>query len=359
MNITSQMVRGALATSLVITISLMLCVSISPKLLLGWGTLIPVALVPAQIVVSQFWRGQYPIRIASLRQPFSGLTYLGLTITAGYLVAWASWSTVGGGISPPTPFTNMFLILSVSVTLWLVIVFQAWPLSMLSKHAGIVGTLLWLAAYAITYGLFRTLFNFGFLKDSPAYFSQLDPAGVFMAWIPLVFSIASAMVLLSLVLFDFWPLSLLIKRIPLFGKQPLFSVTALTLIAILTSTTWIFFIDWLQMDLVVFLVRVCVSVIFGQFILLVMLEGVPWITLAQPWRGCFLAGAATLLGMLVYPLYRSVASHFFDMPSGQPTYVLELWIASAMLAITFPLMVLFAGYFKFWPLPQLKPANND
>lgn len=33
-------------------------------------------------------------------------------------------------------------------------------------------------------------------------------------------------------------------------------------------------------------------------------------------------------------------------------YDLELWVSSAMLAITFPIMVAFAGFFDFWPLAR-------
>lgn len=351
MNLSHPLARGVLATFLVVLVSLGLCVSLTPEQLLGWGTLIPVAMVPAQIVISLFWGCQYPRRIAMLPQPLAGLGFLGLTVIAGGMVAVLAFRTVGGGITPPTPFVNMFLILSVPVTLWLVVVLQAWPFRLLSKNPGVVGGALWLGAYALAYGLFRSLFNFGFLKGAPIYFAELDPQGAMMALVPLVFSIASVMVMLSLVLLDFWPLSLLVKRIPALGNQPWFALLAGALIIVIARLVWSGFVDGQQMDLVVFLVQVCVSVVFGLFILLVMMEGVPFLSLPQPWRGLILVVVALLLGLAVFPLYRAVALHFYPLPAGQPGYVLELWIASAMLAITFPLMVVLGGYFKFWPLP--------
>ena len=52
----------------------------------------------------------------------------------------------------------------------------------------------------------------------------------------------------------------------------------------------------------------------------------------------------------MFALYSAAASMRFALTSGTPQYSLELWTASAMLAITFPLMVAFADYFAFWPI---------
>jgi hypothetical protein len=38
------------------------------------------------------------------------------------------------------------------------------------------------------------------------------------------------------------------------------------------------------------------------------------------------------------------------LASGAPAYELELWLASAMLAVTFPLIVLATDFLAFWPL---------
>jgi hypothetical protein len=72
----------------------------------------------------------------------------------------------------------------------------------------------------------------------------------------------------------------------------------------------------------------------------------------QPVTGLVLCAAAALLAAALFALYTAVASMRFALPGGAPQYMLELWTASAMLAITFPLMVAFADYFSFWPIQK-------
>ncbi|UCV27059.1 hypothetical protein [Ferribacterium limneticum] len=355
--------KGLTATCLVVTLSLAFCLAIPPEWLMGWGTLIPVAMVPAQIVISLFWGCGYPRQCAQLSQPWKGIAYLLATLLAGSLVAWVAWQTIGGGISPPLPFVNMYLIFSVAATLWLVVVFQGWPFNRLCSNSGLAGVLLWLWAYLLAYGLFRSLFDFSFLKEAPVYVAALDPGGVFMAWLPLIFSITSVMVLLTFVLFDFWPIQTLAGRFPIFGRQPYFAIFSGIFIVTITSGIWNFFVGTLGMDLVRFLVKVSVSGVFGIFVVLVMLDGLPSINYRQPWRGILLSGIATVLAIAGFNLYEFLALSYFALPAGQPGYVLELWIASAMLAITFPAMVGFAKYFDGWPLFRnekvLQPAESD
>jgi hypothetical protein len=50
-------------------------------------------------------------------------------------------------------------------------------------------------------------------------------------------------------------------------------------------------------------------------------------------------------------MYRALApSVTGTLPSGPPTYDQEIWLASALLAVTFPFLIFFAEFFKFWPL---------
>jgi hypothetical protein len=35
---------------------------------------------------------------------------------------------------------------------------------------------------------------------------------------------------------------------------------------------------------------------------------------------------------------------------GPPTYDFEIWLASALLSVTFPLLIFYAEFFQFWPL---------
>jgi len=344
--------RGFASVVLVLVASLWVSTALSPAMLTGWATLFLVAMVPAQVVISLFWGCAYPKRIAALPQPLNGLAYLLLTVAVGVLTGLLALHTVGGGLTPPTPFVNMFLILAVTTTVTLVIVMQGWPFSLVCKTPGSLGVTLWLAGYALAWVLFRGLFDFSFMQGAPFYQARLDPHGMLMAWYPLVASLDALAFILTLALFDFWPVATLARFMPILGKQPFFGLANAVLIAALGAGLWTGFLHFGGMDIVVFMTRVCVSMVFGVFILLVMLQGVPMLKIAQPWRGLVLTACAVLLAVLMFALYHFIAERAFHLPEGQPP--LELWLASSMLAITFPAMVVFANYLQFWPLPAAK-----
>lgn len=345
MNALQSLRRGVIATAGAVFASLFLCLQVNPEWLTGWGTVILVAMVPAQIVISLVWQASYPKRLADLPQPLRGIAFTALNALVGATVAYLAWQTVGGGMDLPTPFLIMFLIFSVAVMLVLVVPLQCWPLAPAIRHPGLMGGALLVATYVLAYGLFRFLFDFGFLAEAPFYRPELDPHGLFMAWIPLVFAIAMLVPVLGLVLFDFWPVAALACKVPALGKQPVFGVLALALIVAVAGSLWAVFVGQ-GMDQVLFMVRICVTVNFGYFILLVMFDGVPTLKLPQPWRGLVLNGAAVGLAVVMLKLYEAMALSHFALASGGPTYPLELWLASAMLAVTFPLMVVVGSYFK-------------
>lgn len=351
--IASNLGRGLLATALVVAASLGVSISVSPGFLGSWGTMVLVAMVPAQIVISLVWQSAYPARLASLSQPWRGLAFCLLNVLCGVVVAWLAWQGVGGGISPPTPFVNMYLILAVPVVLLLVIPLQAWPFALWCKDPAGLGAALLGATYGLNYLLFRGLFDFSFLSGAPFYVEALDPHGLLMAWQPLVLSIAAVVPTLALVLADFWPLSRLA------GRQPGFGLAALLLIGLVAAALWLAFVTYGGMDQVLFMVRICIAVNFGYFILLVAFGGMPELKLAQPWRGIVLSAVAILLAAGLLYLYERVAVARFALPSGAPAYDLELWLASSMLAVTFPALVIFANYFQFWPLASREPAAAE
>ena len=349
----NRLTLSTVATILIVAVSLYLCLSMTPDTLLGWGTMIPVAMVPVQIVITLFWGCGYPENIGRLTQPLKGIVYLALTLLAGGTIAGLAWMAVGGAIAPPTPYVNMYLIFTVCVILWVLVVFQGWPLNLVLKHPGALGVGILLGAHAIAYLLFRLLFNFSFLHGSPIYFPNLDPSGIFVAWIPLVAIIVSLVPMLSLVLFDFWPVAAIAEKIPLFRRQPFFGIASAAIIGLVTALLWMVFVVQRQMDLVAFMVRVGVSGIFGVFTLLVMYEAVPDLKIPQPWRGLVLTVIGIVIAVFAFPLYRHAVLDHYPLPAGQPTYALELWISSAMLSITLPTMVVFAGFLKFWPLSRI------
>jgi hypothetical protein len=279
-----------------------------------------------------------------------GLAFCILTALIGLPIAAIANATLGGGITPPTPFANMFLIMGVCATLALVAPFQCWPFSAIfPKRPLLMGASLLAAAYAIATLLFKTLFNFDFLQGAPFYRPDLNPHGPFMAWIPLIFALTCFMVILCLVLLDFWPITLLPPLIAPLGKQPLFGIVSSIFITLIASAIWTLFVGKLHMDMVVFLIQVIISIVFGVIILLVMLEGSQFVALPQPARGGILIVAAIALSLASFALYKFACQQAFGLPSGPPSYDRELWLASAMLAITFPMMVAYANFFQYWP----------
>lgn len=347
--------QGALATVIVVGAALLLCRALPPGLLSGWLTLLLVAAVPSQMVLSLVWGSQYPAALARLPQPWRGLAFTVLNAACGALIGVLAWLTVGGGQAEPPPFVLMYLIFTVPVAMTLIIPFQCWPMHSLGQRPLWLG----LALLALTYGggylLFRVLFNFAFLAGAPFYQAALDPGGAFMAWEPLVFSIAAVGPMLMLVLLDFWPLTALAQRFPALGRQPVFGLAACGLIGAGAALLWWLFVSYGGMDLVVFLSHICVAFNFGLFTVLVLFETVPALTLPQPWRGLLLSGISAALAGLLFALYRAVVLPL-GLGSGQPPYTEELWLASAMLAVTFPAMVAYASFFGFWPLRRNAPA---
>jgi hypothetical protein len=343
---------GIVASILVVAVSIWVSVALRTDLVLTWVNLLLVSMVPIQMVIGLVWHCKQPAAIAGLPQPIRGLAFLLLTVAVGMLVAMAAQRTVGGGLTPPTPFVNMFVIFSVVVTIWLIIPMQCWPFTaLLGKQPVAMGFALLLTSYALAWILFNALFDFGFLHQAPFYSEALDPHGKFNAWNPLTCGICSVATILSLVLLDFWPVSMLARTVPAFGRQPLFGIASGVLIALIVTTIWQICVAQLQMDVVQLLVR-AVSMIFGVFIVLVMFEGAPFVRLPQPMRGLVLITIAALLAVCMNTLYRYFAVDHLGLTGGAPGYTLELWLATSMLAITFPFMVFYASFFDYWPLRQ-------
>ena len=360
LNKLEQPYLGMLGAVICIVVSLAICAQFDPQTFGTWVTLIMVAMVPTQIVLGLVWETKYPAFIGGLDQPWKGLGLLACMFLAGVIVAPASIFLLGGGVTPPLPYVVMYIIFSVIVTFWTVIVMQCWPVSAVIKSSGLMGLGVLLWAYAVTYVLFVLFFDFSFLKATPVYMEQLDPQGVFSAWVSLSFALTSLVVMLALVLLDFAPVAFVIKHLPKLGAQPLFGILSTLVVLVLTTLIWQFFINGLGIDSVVHMVRVAASMVFGQFIMLIMLQTAPVQAVAQPLKGLVLLAIAALLAILMYAFYSWMSGYLVGpLSSGAPEYQLELWLASAMLAITFPVLVFFAEFLNFWPLVPNSQETDD
>jgi len=107
------------------------------------------------------------------------------------------------------------------------------------------------------------------------------------------------------------------------------------------------------MDVMVFLVTVPIPYIFGTIIVLNVFQNSLASNLTQPAKGIVNAILVAIIGTLLAQLYRALVPTVSGaLNSGPPTYDLEIWLASALLSVTFPLLIFFAEFLKFWPLAK-------
>lgn len=278
----------------------------------------------------------------------------------GALVAAWSLKTVGGFVTPPTPFLVFFTIMSVIMTFWCVVVWQCWPAAGIKgDHPAFVGLGTLIVSYAVAWILFKTLFNFGFAKGAPFYSAALDPGGLFMGWAVLAFFLTCLAVILAWVELDFWPLSLIPPKAPAFGKQPVWGIVVSIFVIVISYIIQTIFVGSMGMDVVIYAVKVPICMIFGEFIMLLLMQTSPVQTVSQPGKGIVLIILSIILAVVMYYLYS-----WFSMlvtgglPSGPPGYVHELWLATALLSFTFPVIANYTGAFGYWPLAEPKPPKE-
>jgi hypothetical protein len=87
-----------------------------------------------------------------------------------------------------------------------------------------------------------------------------------------------------------------------------------------------------------------------------MMQTAPFQAIRQPVKGLALLVLVVVLAVVMYRVYAAAAVILVGaMPGGAPTYGLDLWIATAMLSVTFPVFVALGDGFAFWPLSRPAP----
>jgi hypothetical protein len=106
-------------------------------------------------------------------------------------------------------------------------------------------------------------------------------------------------------------------------------------------------------DAMAFLTDVTVPFIFGTIVVLNMLQNTLFARQRQPVKGLLNAMAAAAVGLVLAHLYRSLAPITTGtLAAGPPAYEAEIWLANALLSVTFPLLILYAALFGYWPLAR-------
>ena len=97
------------------------------------------------------------------------------------------------------------------------------------------------------------------------------------------------------------------------------------------------------------LTRVTAPFIFGTIIVLNMLQNSLFATLAQPLKGLANADRRPVIGVaLVHPLWQ-LRRALVRPDGGGADYAYEIWLANALLSVTFPFLIFLAAYFGYWP----------
>ncbi len=344
-----QPLLGIAATALIMIISLAFISLFDFASFSGWISTFLLAIIPMEIVIGVTWGLKEPRGIAERSQPVRGVLYFLLTLFAGAVVTLAHWTGVGQAMSPPTPMYTQCMIASVVIMFWLAIMWGGWPFSLFIKSSLGVGIALMVACYAINYIFFRVFFNFDFLKGAPVYVAAQDPHGPFNGWSCLVFYVTCITVMFVSLCFDLWPFT----KFPAMMKQPMLGIVWTVVCLVVGSLSIYIGVDIFKMDQVDFMVEVPIPFLFGTIFMLNMLQGSVFAKFTQPIKGVWNFIAAAVLGNAFALMYRALApSVSGKLEAGAPAYQTEIWLASALLSVTFPFLVAYADFFTMWPLQR-------
>jgi hypothetical protein len=350
-----QPLLGIVATALVIAVSLGFISLFAFPIFATWVAFLTICFIPMEIVTSVTWGCRLPGFAAARSQPAKGILLTLIALVVGAIVAAVHFTTVGGGINPPPPMLAMCIIASVVITFWLAIMWGGWPFDKLIKNPLGAGFAMLAACYIINYLLFRLLFNYGFMKGAPVYVASLDPHGLFNAWSVLVFYVTAIAVMFLSLNFDLWPFT----ASPALMKQPVLGFVWTIVALAIGGLAFYLGVNVIGMDAVSFMVRVPIPFIFGTIIVLNMMHGSLFGKFAQPLKGLLNALASGVIGVALALLYGALAPMVTGaVTPGPPGYDFEIWLASALLAVTFPFLIFYAEFFKMWPLhKEQSPAK--
>ena len=338
---------GVVSTLLVSALSLVFISLFDFPAFVGWVSFYPMCVVTVLIVMLALWRTEHPRFAAAHPQPTKGIMTSLVAMAGGAVVCVLFFVIAGQGISPPAPMLMEFTVTSVVVTFVVSIPWGGWPASALVKGPVAAGVLQLFIGYAVVYLLFQTLFNYAFMQGAPVYVASLDPQGLFSAAYVLPFYVSVLAAMFLTLGFDVWPLT----TNPGLMKQPVLGVVWTLLILAIGGAMFYVGTVIFAMDPVIYLVSVPVPFLFGSVVVLNMLENSLFARLAQPAKGVLnvfaAAGVGGALSLVFWMVMPAVSG---PLPSGPPTYAAQLWLANALLAVTFPSLVTHAAFFNFWPL---------
>ena len=342
-----QPALGLAASAIVIVVALAYISLFAFPTFAGWVSFFMLGLIPMQVVAVVLWGGN-PGFVKSLAQPAKGIVLVLVTVVVAAVTTTAAFAIVGEGVSPPGPIPSHFAVVVVPTTFWLAIMMGGWPFTSLIKNPVVAGFAVLVAAYVLTYVEFRVFFNYDYMRGAPVYLASA-PSGLFNGVTALVFHVTALAVMFLVLCFDLWPMT----SLPSLMKQPTLGIVwSLITLGGAALAMWVG-VGVFGMDPMAFLTGVTAPFIFGTIIVLNMLQNSLVGSMAQPAKGLVNAVAAIATGVVLARLYESLAPSVTGvLASGPPAYDLEVWLANALLSVTFPFLIYHAVFFGYWPLTK-------
>ena len=316
----------------------------------NWFGFLSISIIPSLIIINTIWQFKHPALLSRIEtQPWRGLSFTVFAAVVGLSISFVGMKWIGHNIAPPTPFLMMFAILSVVMTMWQLLVFEGWPFNgMCSAIQGwaVLGT-----SYALAYLCYALFFDFSLLTGAPESWLAIAPQGLFEPWSAIVYFITTLGVIFAWQLLEFKPLSLLRYKETLVGRQPFYGLLLGGAVLLISLLVFKLGTGYFKADPVSFMVRGPISFLFGMFLIMDTTANKAFASIKQPSRGFLLIVLSMLLGFLLCICYEWFMYWMLNLiVSGAPSYVAELWLANAMLSMTFPLILIYCHFFNYWPI---------
>lgn len=345
---------GILGIVLVLIIAVLCIFPFTTHFFIDWVAMAFMAATPTQIILTSLWGNKKPQFINTLSPPLKGSTLTLITVLASMVVFKGILLFISGGHGI-TPMVIQYTIITVIVTLWIIPIWECWPFNKMSDNPTTFGLLVLVFVYPIAYVVWSVLFDYSHLEKIgfPNYYEDVDPKGYFDMWQALTFAVTTSGVVIVHTLFDFWPINKLCGR----AVQPIRGIISTVYILLISWFIYYLFVTLLGMDQVDYMIRVPVCMIFGSLLINNMMQGRLFTGIAQPVRGLLLMACCVLLALLMRELYAfaSTLHAGYELGTGPKNgFAQEIWIASAMLGVTFPIIFVVSGFFDFWPIQREK-----
>ncbi len=320
----------------------------------GWVGYLLLCTIPMQIMMIVTWGTQQPAFAGKAAQPLKGILLLLICVVAGLAIGAALIPMIGAGATPPGPIISHWVIVCVPVMFWAAIMWGGWPFTKLIKNPIAAGLAVVVAVYVVNHILFRVFFNYDFLSSAPVYVASMDPHGMFNGWNALVFEVTALAGMFLVLAFDLWPMT----TVPAIMQQPVLAIVWTAICLVFAAVAFQLGVNVFHMDVVRFLVRVTVPLIFGSIVVLNMLDNSLAARLKQPLKGIVNTVLIVVIGVGLARVYEALMPMVTGrLAYGPPTYDFEIWLASALLSTTFPFLMFYLAFFGAWPLKAAAPQG--